>query len=64
MCKGCRKREQPGNVPQEPSAAGKQGAKKSLQAKPIYTSPHKKGSYGFNLTTLSERKGAKGVVSL
>lgn len=35
---------------------------KPLQPKPIYTSPCKTGSYGFNKTTLSERAGARGVV--
>lgn len=30
----------------------------------ITTNPMKKGSYGFNKTTLSERKGYKGVVSI
>lgn len=29
----------------------------------ITTNPMKKGGYGFNKTTLSERKGYKGVVS-
>ena len=48
---------------QSPAAIPQPTAEKPLQAKPIYTSPHKKGSYGFNKTTLSERKGAMGVVS-
>lgn len=30
----------------------------------ITTNPMKKGGYGFNKTTLSERKGYKGVVSI
>lgn len=30
----------------------------------ITTNPMKTGSYGFNKTTLSERKGYKGVVSI
>lgn len=49
---------------QSPAATSQPAAEKPLQAKPIYTSPHKKGSYGFNKTTLSERKGAQGVVRL
>ena len=39
-------------------------AEKALQSKPIYTCPPKVGSYGYNKTTISEIKGAKGVVSL
>ena len=45
-------------------------AKPISQGKPVQTkawivpSPHKLGTYGFNLTTLSERKGAQGVVSI
>lgn len=38
-----------GDVPQEP--------------KGIYTSPAKKGGFGFNKTTLSERAGVKGVAT-
>ena len=31
------------------------------QPKGIFTSPAKKGTFGFNKTTLSERQGVKGV---
>ena len=33
------------------------------EGRQIITNPAKRGTYGFNKTTLSERKGAKGVVS-
>ena len=33
------------------------------ESRQIITSPAKRGTYGFNKTTLSERMGAKGVVS-
>jgi hypothetical protein len=33
------------------------------QPKGIYTSPAKKGSFGMNKTTLSERVGYKGVAT-
>lgn len=33
------------------------------QPKGIYTSPAKKGTFGYNKTTLSERAGFKGVAT-
>ena len=47
---------------QTPEVKAKKGEIQHGQ-KQIVTSPCKKGGYGFNKTTLSERKGYKGIVS-
>ena len=49
---------------QSPTVTSQPQPEPALQSKPIYTSPAKLGSYGYNLKTLSEIKGANGVVSI
>lgn len=54
-----------GKVESIPTNVEKKKLKGEIPSVPrsIYTSPSKKGTYGTNKTTLSERKGYKGVVS-